>query len=93
VQAFNLRPSARRDFACEPLCLSKIDENRWQKALGQRLKLNMAVDPLVVSIPVWFIEGQAARRLDSERSSHFVCLQWLGSVSPAITALRVHNGF
>src|SRR5262249_61310770 len=31
--------------------------------------------------------------LDSERSSHFVCLQWLGSVSPALMALRVHNGF
>jgi len=38
-------------------------------------------------------EGQATRRLDSERSSHFVCLQWLASVSPALMALRVHNGF
>jgi hypothetical protein len=32
-------------------------------------------------------------RRDSERSSHFVCLQWLGSVSPALMALRAHNGF
>src|SRR5215831_7308285 len=36
-------------------------------------------------------EGNAP--LASERSSHFVCLQWLGSVSPALMALRVHNGF
>ena len=41
----------------------KIDGRR----LGQGLKLNMAVDPLVVSILVWFIEGQAAQRLDSEQ--------------------------
>src|SRR5262249_40061604 len=33
------------------------------------------------------------KQVDSERSSHFVCLQWLGSVSPALMALRVHNGF
>jgi hypothetical protein len=37
--------------------------------------------------------GSSARPLDSERSSHFVCLQWLGSVSPALMALRVHNDF
>jgi hypothetical protein len=37
--------------------------------------------------------GTGICRPDSERSSHFVCLQWLGSVSPALMALRVHNGF
>jgi hypothetical protein len=31
--------------------------------------------------------------LDSERSSHFVGLQWAKSVSPALTALCARNGF
>jgi len=37
--------------------------------------------------------GQPCWRLDSERSSPFVCFQRLSSVSPAITAPYIHNGF
>jgi len=53
-------------------------------AEGTRLlKLNMAVDPLVVSILVWFIEGQDARRLDSERfrSTPRTCGRFRGILS------------